>query len=81
MLINIFKVLKVKRYKGTKFVWVETDAPKNTTNNRFFVKDSIIWKEGNTIRRTCQQVFEEIDMPDTIYVRSMDLYRITHELV
>lgn len=81
MLTFVFKVLKVKKYKGTDFVWVETDAPRNTTNNRFFVKDSDIWKEGNVIRRTCQKVTERINMPNTTYVESMGLYRITHELI
>lgn len=81
MLTFVFKVLNVTKYKGTEYVYVETDAPHNDTNNRFFVKDSIIWKVGNTIQRTVERVTEQIDMPDTIYTKTVHLYRISHKII
>lgn len=81
MLTFVFKVLNVTKYKGTEYVYVETDAPRNDTNNRFFIKDSIIWKVGNTIQRTVERVTEQIDMPDTIYTKTVHLYRISHKLI
>ena len=81
MLTFVFKVLNVTKYKGTEYVWIETDAPRNSTNNRFFIKDSIIWKIGNTIQRTVERVTEQIDMPDTIYTKTAHLYRISHKVI
>lgn len=77
----IFTVVQVKRYPNSSMIWVKTSAPQDTTNGRFFVKDSNIWQVGNKIRRTVQKVIERIEMPNTIYVESMELYRIQDELI
>lgn len=77
----IFTVVQVKRYSNSSMIWVKTSAPQDTTNGRFFVKDSNIWQVGNKIRRTVQKVTERIEMPNTIYVESMGLYRIQDELI
>lgn len=79
MIESIFTVLEVKRYSGTQMIWVKTSA--QDTNNRFFVKDSNIWKVGNTIRRTVQKVTERVEMPNTVYVESMGLYQMRDELI
>lgn len=79
MIESIFTVLEVKKYSGTQMIWVKTSA--QGTNNRFFVKDSDIWKVGNTIRRTVQKVTERIEMPNTVYVESMGLYQMHDELI
>lgn len=76
-----FTVVQVKRYSNSSMIWVKTSAPQDTTNGRFFVKDSNIWQVGNKIRRTVQKVTERIEMPNTIYVESMGLYRIQDELI
>jgi hypothetical protein len=76
-----FTVVQVKRYSNSSMIWVKTSAPQNTTNGRFFVKDSNIWQVGNKIRRTVQKVTERIEMPNTIYVENMGLYRIQDELI
>jgi hypothetical protein len=83
MLTFTFKVLSVQKYSYSNYIWIETDAPKNDTNNRFFVKDSVIWKVGNTIQRTVERVSEseQIEMPDTVYTRTVHLYRISHKLI
>ena len=81
MIEFIFTVVQVKRYSNSSMIWVKTSAPQGTTNGRFFVKDSDIWKVGNKIRRTVQKVTERIEMPNTIYVESMGLYRIQDELI
>lgn len=81
MVEYIFTILEVKRYSGTQMIWVKTSASQNTTNNRFFVKDSDIWKVGNTIRRTVQKVTERVEMPNTTYVEQMGLYQIRDELI
>lgn len=80
MIESIFTVLKVKRYKGTKFVYVTTDA--KDTNRRFWVPDSDIWEVGNVIKRTCQLVSERIDKPNTIYTNGVNgLYEIESKLI
>ena len=76
-----FTVVQVKRYSNSSMIWVKTSAPQDTTNGRFFVKDSNIWQVGNKIRRTVQKVTERIEMPNTIYVENMGLYRIQDELI
>ena len=81
MIEVIFTVVQVKRYSNSSMIWVKTSAPQNTTNGRFFVKDSDIWKVGNTIRRTVQKVTERIDIPNTTYIESMGLYRMQDELL
>jgi hypothetical protein len=81
MIEIIFTVVQVKRYSNSSMIWVKTSAPQDTTNGRFFVKDSNIWQVGNKIRRTVQKVTERIEMPNTIYVESMGLYRIQDELI
>lgn len=81
MIEIIFTVVQVKRYSNSSMIWVKTSAPQNTTNNRFFVKDSDIWKVGNTIRRTIQKVSERVEMPNTTYVEQMGLYKIQDELI
>lgn len=81
MIEIIFTVVQVKRYSNSSMIWVKTSAPQDTTNGRFFVKDSNIWQVGNKIRRTVQKVTERIEMPNTIYVENMGLYRIQDELI
>lgn len=76
-----FTVVQVKRYSNSSMVWVKTSAPQNTTNGRFFVKDSDIWKVGNTIRRTIQKVQERVEMPNTTYIEQMGLYQMHDELI
>lgn len=79
MIECIFTVLEVKRYSGTQMIWVKTSA--QDVNNRFFVKDSDIWKIGNTIRRTVQKVTERVEMPNTTYIEQMGLYQMHDELI
>ena len=79
MIECIFTVLEVKRYSGTQMIWVKTSA--QDVNNRFFVKDSDIWKIGNTIRRTVQKVQERVEMPNTTYIEQMGLYQMHDELI
>lgn len=75
-----FTVLKVERYKGTKFVYVFTDA--EGTNRRFWVPDSDIWKVGNVIKRTCRLVSSRTDKPNTVYTNSVcGLYEIESTLI
>ena len=81
MIEIIFTVVQVKRYSNSSMIWVKTSASQGTTNGRFFVKDSDIWQIGNKIRRTVQKVTERIEMPNTIYVENMGLYRIQDELI
>ena len=81
MIEIIFTVVQVKRYSNSSMVWVKTSAPQNTTNGRFFVKDSDIWQVGNTIRRTIQKVQERIEMPNTTYIEQMGLYQMHDELI
>lgn len=81
MIEIIFTVVQVKRYSNSSMVWVKTSAPQNTTNGRFFVKDSDIWKVGNTIRRTIQKVQEMVEMPNTTYIEQMGLYQMHDELI
>lgn len=81
MIEIIFTVMQVKRYSNSSMIWVKTSAPQDTTNGRFFVKDSNIWQVGNKICRTVQKVTERIEMPNTIYVENMGLYRIQDELI
>lgn len=81
MIEIIFTVVQVKRYSNSSIIWVKTSAPQDTTNGRFFVKDSDIWQIGNKIHRTVQKVTERIEMPNTIYVENMGLYRIQDELI
>ena len=81
MIEIIFTVVQVKRYSNSSMIWVKTSAPQDTTNGRFFVKDSDIWQVGNKIRRTVQKVQERVEMPNTVYVESMGLYRIQDELI
>lgn len=76
-----FTVVQVKRYSNSSMIWVKTSAPQNTTNGRFFVKDSDIWKVGNTIRRTIQKVQERVEMPNTTYIEQMGLYQMHDELI
>lgn len=76
-----FTVVQVKRYSNSSMIWVKTSASQDTTNGRFFVKDSDIWQVGNKIRRTVQKVQERVEMPNTIYIESMGLYRIQDELI
>lgn len=79
MIESIFTVLEVERYSGTQMIWIKTSA--QDTNRKFFVKDSDIWKVGNTIRRTVQKVTERTEMPNTVYVESIGLYQIHDELI
>jgi hypothetical protein len=79
MIECIFTILEVERYSGTQMIWVKTTA--QDTNRRFFVKDSDIWKVGNTIRRTVQKVTERVEMPNTTYVEQMGLYQMRDELI
>ena len=81
MIEIIFTVLQVKRYSNSSMIWVKTSAPQDTTNGRFFVKDSDIWKVGNKIRRTIQKVQERIEMPNTTYIEQMGLYQMHDELI
>lgn len=81
MIEIIFTVVQVKRYSNSSMIWVKTSAPQDTTNGRFFVKDSDIWKVGNKIRRTIQKVQERIEMPNTTYIEQMGLYQIHDELI
>lgn len=81
MIEIIFTVVQVKRYSNSSMIWVKTSAPQDTTNGRFFVKDSDIWQVGNKIRRTIQKVQERIEMPNTVYVESMGLYQMRDELI
>lgn len=81
MIEIIFTVVQVKRYSNSSMVWVKTSAPQGTTNGRFFVKDSDIWKVGNTIRRTIQKVQERVEMPNTTYIEQMGLYQMHDELI
>jgi hypothetical protein len=79
MIEIIFTVVQVKRYSNSSMIWVKTSA--QDTNNRFFVKDSDIWKVGNTIRRTVQKVTERVEMPNTTYIEQMGLYQMRDELI
>lgn len=81
MIEIIFTVVQVKRYSNSSMIWVKTSAPQDTTNGRFFVKDSDIWKVGNKIRRTIQKVQERIEMPNTTYIEQMGLYQMHDELI
>lgn len=81
MIEFIFTVVQVKRYSNSSMIWVKTSAPQDTTNGRFFVKDSDIWKVGNKIRRTIQKVQERIEMPNTTYIEQMGLYQMHDELI
>ena len=81
MIEIIFTVVQIKRYSNSSMIWVKTSAPQNTTNERFFVKDSDIWQVGNKIRRTIQKVQERVEMPNTIYVEQMGLYQMRDELI
>lgn len=81
MIEIIFTVVQVKRYSNSSMIWVKTSAPQDTTNGRFFVKDSDIWKVGNTIRRTVQKVTERVEMPNTTYIEQMGLYQMHDELI
>lgn len=81
MIEIIFTVVQVKRYSNSSMIWVKTSAPQSTTNGRFFIKDSDIWKVGNTIRRTIQKVQERVEMPNTTYIEQMGLHQIHDELV
>lgn len=81
MIEFIFTVVQVKRYSNSSMVCVKTSAPQGTTNGRFFVKDSDIWKVGNTIRRTIQKVQERVEMPNTTYIEQMGLYQMHDELI
>ena len=81
MIEFIFTVVQVKRYSNSSMIWVKTSAPQNTTNGRFFVKDSDIWKVGNKIRRTIQKVQERVEMPNTTYIEQMGLYQMHDELI
>lgn len=81
MIEIIFTVVQVKRYSNSSMIWVKTSAPQDTTNGRFFVKDSDIWQVGNKIRRTIQKVQERVEMPNTIYVEQMGLYQMRDELI
>lgn len=81
MIEFIFTVVQVKRYSNSSMIWVKTSAPQDTTNGRFFVKDSDIWKVGNKIRRTIQKVQERIEMPNTTYIEQMGLYQMRDELI
>jgi hypothetical protein len=75
-----FTVLEVKRYKGTKFVSVFTDA--EGTHSRFWVLDSDIWQVGNVIKRTCKLVSARSDKPNTVYTnRVRGLYEIESTLI
>jgi hypothetical protein len=76
-----FTVVQVKRYSNSSMIWVKTSAPQDTTNGRFFVKDSDIWQVGNKIRRTIQKVQERIEMPNTTYIEQMGLYQMHDELI
>ena len=81
MIEIIFTVVQVKRYSNSSMIWVKTSAPQDTTNGRFFVKDSDIWQVGNTIRRTIQKVQERVEMPNTTYIEQMGLYQMHDELI
>lgn len=81
MIEIIFTVVQIKRYSNSSMIWVKTSAPQDTTNGRFFVKDSDIWQVGNKIRRTIQKVQERVEMPNTIYVEQMGLYQMRDELI
>lgn len=81
MIEIIFTVVQVKRYSNSSMIWVKTSAPQDTTNGRFFVKDSDIWQVGNKIRRTIQKVQERIEMPNTTYIEQMGLYQMHDELI
>lgn len=81
MIEIIFTVVQVKRYSNSSMIWVKTSAPQSTINGRFFVKDSDIWKVGNTIRRTIQKVQERVEVPNTTYIEQMGLYQMHDELI
>lgn len=81
MIEIIFTVVQVKRYSNSSMIWVKTSAPQDTTNGRFFVKDSDIWQIGNKIRRTIQKVQERVEMPNTTYIEQMGLYQMHDELI
>lgn len=81
MIEIIFTVVQVKRYSNSSMIWVKTSAPQDTTNGRFFVKDSDIWQVGNKIRRTIQKVQERVEMPNTTYIEQMGLYQMHDELI
>lgn len=81
MIEFIFTVVQVKRYSNSSMIWVKTSAPQDTTNGRFFVKDSDIWQVGNKIRRTIQKVQERVEMPNTTYIEQMGLYQMHDELI
>lgn len=81
MIEVIFTVVQVKRYSNSSMIWVKTSAPQDTTNGRFFVKDSDIWQVGNKIRRTIQKVQERVEMPNTTYIEQMGLYQMHDELI
>lgn len=81
MIEIIFTVVQVKRYSNSSMIWVKTSAPQDTTNGRFFVKDSDIWQVGNKIRRTVQKVQERVEMPNTTYIEQMGLYQMHDELI
>ena len=81
MIEFIFTVVQVKRYSNSSMIWVKTSAPQDTTNGRFFVKDSNIWQVGNKIRRTIQKVQERVEMPNTTYIEQMELYQMHDELI
>lgn len=80
MVESVFTVLKVERYKGTKFVSVTTDA--KDINIRFWVLDSDIWQVGNVIKRTCKLVSARTDKPNTFYTEGVQgLYEIESKLI
>lgn len=80
MVESTFTVLKVERYKGTKFAFITTDA--EDTNRRFCVPDSDIWKVGNVIKRTCKLVSARTDKPNTVYTNCVrGLYEIESTLI
>lgn len=81
MIEIIFTVVQVKRYSNSSMIYVKTSAPQDTTNGRFFVKDSDIWQVGNKIRRTIQKVQERVEMPNTTYIEQMGLYQMHDELI
>ena len=81
MIEFIFTVVQVKRYSNSSMIWVKTSAPQDTTNGRFFVKDSDIWQVGNKIRRTIQKVQERVEMPNTTYIEKMGLFQMHDELI
>lgn len=82
MIEFIFTVVQVKRYSNSSMIWVKTSAPQDTTNGRFFVKDSDIWQVGNKIRRTVQKVTEMIAAPNTVYTQdSFGIFQMKDELI